>query len=272
MRELVAFRRTLVTLDVMAAVNQLERRAVELGGIRLVIQGPTQDRFSWAGVKAEPGPTGQPPATSMRATGRELQIRVQILENGLPPADKRRREVETLWGLAVPCGFTPWNRYPVPGHGDDVFHYLGPWQVLCDSLLGEGRGEEAWPSLCAAAQVDVGKWEGDRTTERFVQAQVHRLGVPCGPIDGVVGERTIASLRGLGLAGHGKSFSEMASRLSTMTVPEPRRSERRRGFISVDGPAVAVSSGKVALTKNLQGYAITVDGPGRVILDVGDDA
>ena len=267
--DLVAYRRTLVTPDVAEGVRQLELRAAAHGGVRLVVQGPTPDRFSWEGVKAEPGPTECPPPISMRSTGRELQLRVQLVDSPLPVAERRQAEVEALWGLAVPCGFTPWLRYPLAGRGDDVFHFLGPWQPLYDSLLGEGRGEVAWPSLCIAAQVDVGRWEGSREVERFVQAQLHRLGVPCGALDGVVGVRTTESLRGLGVSGI--PFGDIAAKLAAITPPVPPRGERRRGFISVDGHASAVASGKVALVRNPQGYAITIDGPGRVILDVGED-
>lgn len=271
--ELVAFRRTMVTEDVAEAIRRVELRAAALGGVRLVVQGPTPDRFSWEGVKADPGPTECPAYASMRPTGRELQMRVQLVDTSVgTPAERRQREVEILWGLAVPCGFTPWTRYPLAGRCDDVFHFLGPWQVLYDSLLGEGRGELAWPSLCAAAQVDVGRWEGDKALERFVQAQLHRLGVVCGQVDGVVGDRTTSALRGLGLMNGGMTFAEAATRLSRMDPPKGRRAERRRGFISVDGHVAAVASGKVALVRNPQGYAMAIDGPGRVIIEVGDDS
>jgi hypothetical protein len=265
---LVALRRTLVTPDVAEAVRQLELRAAALGGFRLVVQGPPLENATWAGVAADAGPTERPPHASMRLTGRELYLRLQSVGTTV---ERRQAEVEALWGVAVPCGFTPWLRYPLAGRGDEVFHFFGPWQVLYDSLLGEGRGEEAWPSTCVAAQVDVGKWEGDRAVERFVQAQLHRLGVPCGPVDGVVGDRTVASLRGLGLTGGGMTFADAAARLAAMDPPKPRRAERRRGFVSVDGPVSAVASGKVALTRSPQGYALAIDGPGRVILDVGDE-
>ena len=268
--DLVAFRRTLATPDTVEAVRQLELRAAAHGGVRLVIQGPTADQFSWVGVKSDAGPTECPPHASMRPTGRELYLRAQLIDAKGSPAERRQAEVEILWGLAVPCGFTPWLRYPLAGRGDEVFHFLGPWQPLYDSLLGEGRGEAAWPSLCSAAQVDVGRWDGGRVAERFVQAQVHRLGVPCGAVDGVVGPRTAGALRGLGLAE--TAFSDVASRLAAMNPPKPMKAERRRGFISADGHISAVASGKVALVRNPQGYALVIDGPGRVILEVGEES
>lgn len=269
--DLVAFRRTMVTPDVAEALRQLEVRAAGQGGVRLVIQGPTQDKFTWAGVRSDMGPTEYPPHLSMMPTGREVYLRAQLTDpHAGSPAERRQAEVETLWGLAVPCGFTPWLRYPIAGRGDEVFHFLGPWQPLYDSLLGEGRGEVAWPSLCIAAQGDVGRWGGGRDVERFVQAQLHRLGVPCGAVDGVVGSRTSEGLRGMGLSG--VNFTEVAARLAGMEPPTPKKTEHRRGFISADGPITAVSSGRVALIKNPQGYAIAIEGPGRVILEVGEES
>src|SRR4051812_36387364 len=124
--DLVAYRRTLVTPDTAEGVRQVELRAAGLTGAKLVFQGPTPDRFDWRGIKAEPGPTGCPPHASMRGTGREVHLRLQIEGLTGDPADRRRREIEALWGLVVPSGFTPWNRYPLAGPGDDLFHYLGP--------------------------------------------------------------------------------------------------------------------------------------------------
>lgn len=267
--DLVAFRRTVVTPDVAEAVRQLELRAAALGTVRLLVQGPTTDRCTWAGVRADTGPTECPAHASMRPTGRELYLRAQLIDPSGSPVERRQLEVEILWGLAVPCGFTPWTRYPIVGRGDEVFHFMGPWQPLYDSLLGEGRGEAAWPSVCIAAQVDVGRWEGDRQVERFVQAQLHRLGVPCGAVDGIVGPRTLAALRGVGLPADGASFEAVAKKLAVMGEAPVVSTGRQRGFVSVDGPVTAVSSGKVALTRSPKGYALTIDGPGRVILDVG---
>lgn len=265
---LVPLRKTLVTPDVAEAVRQLEVRAATIEGARLVFAGPTPDRFSWVGAKADPGPSGCPPHASMRPTGREVHLRLQLTGlSGIDAAGRRQREVEVLWGLAVPCGFIPWTRYPVAGVGDDLFHFFGPWQVLYDALLGEGMGEVAWPSLCAAAQGDVGRWGGDRGVERFVQAQLHRLGMPCGPVDGVISDRVLGALRALGLKG--LRLDEAATRLSRMDLPEAPLEHRKHGFISVAGAATAVAAGKVAVMRIPQGFAFTVDGPGRVILDVG---
>lgn len=270
--DLVAYRKTLVTPDVAESIRQLELRAAALGGVRLNVHGALPNQVSWYAVKSSPGPTACPPVASMIPAGREVLLRLHLIDYQGDEHSKRQREVELLWGLAVPCGFTPWLRYPLSGIGDDVFHFMGPWQPLYDSLLGEGRGEIAWPSVCAAAQVDAGRWEGGKVLERFVQAQLHRVGVPCGPIDGEIGDRTLMALRALGLPREGQRMDDVAKYLMALEPPTPSKTtERKHGFISVpDTRAMAVCSGKVALMRTPQGYTLTIDGPGRVILDVGD--
>ena len=110
-------------------------------------------------------------------------------------------DLRSLWSIAIPLGFTPWSRWPVPGELDDLFHFAGPWQQVVDRLLAEGRGELAWQSACCAASCDVGAWKGDRELERFVQAQLHRVGANPGSLDGVVGRRTVDALNSIGLSG-----------------------------------------------------------------------
>jgi hypothetical protein len=112
----------------------------------------------------------------------------------------------SLWSVVVPLRFTPWDRNPVPSSTDHVFHFLGPWQTLYERLIASGRGEHAWVSTCIAAQCDVGAWKGDRELQRFVQAQLHRIGQNPGPLDGQIGARTVAAIHALGL----KSLRDLA--------------------------------------------------------------
>jgi hypothetical protein len=67
-------------------------------------------------------------------------------------------------------------------------------------------------------------------------------------------------------------MEEVARYLMALEPPTTQRTaERKHGFIAVpDTHAVAVSTGKVALMRTPQGYTLTIEGPGRVILDVGD--
>lgn len=254
---LVALRSSVLTPDTAEALSYVERSAALRSGVRVHYKGIKRNEASWRGAGANPH-------LSMRPTGREVRLKLSV------PGATRAEEVALLWGIAVPHGFTPWNRYPVEGPEDDLFHFLGPWQMVFDYLCGEGRGELAWPSVCCAAQSDVGAWEGDRRVERFVQTQLHRLGLPCGPIDGVVGESTAACLRALGVSG--KTLEETAEVLAKYKTPKVNTQDRRHGHIVVDGDDVAVFSyGKVATMRTKQGVALTIDGPGRVVLDIGQE-
>lgn len=261
--ELVSLRRTKVTPDVASSLQEAEKKAAASGHV-LTVGGPSD--LSWEGVKKDPGPTGCPPAISMRCTGRELQIKLQI--RGSKAVGMSQSDVEALWGLMVPLGWTPWCRYPIVGPGSDVFHYYGPWRPLYDSLLGEGRGELAWPSLCAAAQTDVGTWGGDRLVERSVQAQAHRLGQPVGPVDGIIGPRTQGALRALGVVGEGLTLEKAVTALACVEDAPKRPTGRRRGYLSIEGDHEVFGSGGVALVRNRQGCAVSIDGPGRITIEV----
>jgi hypothetical protein len=222
---------------------------------------------SWAGVGTHPGPLSLPAHLSLRPAGREVDLRLLN--------EKDENELALLWELAVPLGFVPWLRFPVPdAHGlDAVFHYPGEWAMLVDALHAEGRGEQAWPSLCAAAQVDAGTWGGDKTVERFVQAQLHRLGVSCGPVDGQVGGRTLSALKSLGLGG--KPLTEVAEKLTGMAPQRPQRPEKRarsRQQVHVVVPSPVKSEGFVTgdllSSRTPQGYTVNVGGPGQFTLVV----
>lgn len=263
---LVAYRRSVTTPDVAEAVRLLEVRAAEEGGVRLAMSARPPS-LNWNTAGGEPGPTGCPPPASMWVAGREVHLRLSFIER---PFATRWEEVTTLWGLAVPLGFTPWLRYPMPGPADEVFHFIGPWQGLYDHLCGEGRGELAWPSVCCAAQVDVGCWEGDKPVERFLQAQLHRLGLHCGPVDGQIGPRTLDALRMFGL--QSMSLEEAARHLVDYESPEPSREQRQVGHIIIPGHRFAVNAfGQIATTRVRNGVALAIDGPGRVILDIQDE-
>lgn len=254
--ELVALRSAVVTPDLAEGLRVLERRVAAVGPFRLSFKGVKRRDVLQGG-----GGTGYPPLLSLRAAGREAELVLQ--GGGVDP----QQALEILWGLAIPVGFTPFGRYPVVGQASQVFHFFGSWQRLYDSLLGEGRGEVAWPSLCAAAQVDVGTWQGGRDTEVFVQAQLHRLGFPCGPVDGIIGNRTTAAMRALGL--QGMALSQVADTLARRPSPEAAETSRRFGYVVAPGTTAVATTGRVAAVRTPQGVALTIDGPGRVVVDLG---
>jgi len=204
------------------------------------------------------GPTSDP--LSLAPAGREVQFVFEKV--GASPEDA----LNAAWGCAVPLGFTPKIRYPLLGEDSSVFHFFGPWQGLYGALLAEGRGHLAWPSVCCAAQVDVGVWQGDREEIRFVQAQLHRLGRNCGAIDGIVGPRTAAAIESLALPRG--SLTLVAEHLRT-AEPKEAPTQKGRGHLLIPGYQVVVGGyGGVKAWTMQNGAGIEVNGPGRLVVDV----
>ena len=256
---LVQYRSTLITEDTREAMSRLEQAAAAIEGVQVKYGGVPVAEANWASVEKEGGPLALSPAYSMRPAGREVYL-------GLEGPFNKEVALATLWSLAVPLGFVPWCRFPVPGVHDNVFHYLGPWSSIGDFLHGEGRGEHAWPSMCCAAQIAVGNWEGPKIIEREVQMHLHRLGVQCGPVDGMLGPRSIASLKALGLGS--MELKEMLPHLRNLTPPQLSTRDRQQAHIHIGSESELFTSGQVRSIKTPTGYALTIDGPGRAILMV----
>ena len=266
----IQYKNTTVTSDTAAALRQLEKRASTMQNVRLSITGPTQDQMSWDGVRKNPGPTGLPPEWSAVPTGREVYLGVEIIDDKLSDQSKIERALASLWALTIPMGFTPYSRYPLPGPHMNVFHFMGPWAILADHLLGAGRGEAAWPGFCAAAQADADCWEGNKQTERYVQAHLHRLGYNPGAIDGVVANSTLASLKAIGLSG--RPMMEIAKEVGTKaSVSQDLPRQKKEGRIDLgDVDFSIVSYGQVRTMRKPDGVHIAINGAGRIVLDVQD--
>ncbi len=262
MTTLQPYRKTLVTKDTYDAMRRVEMAAKEYGHIRVEYDGVSADHASWDGVKQDPGPLGLPAHLSMRPTGREVYL-------SLSGPDDPMQRLAVLWSIVVPLGFMPWDRYPLPSDTSHVFHYVGPWSTVGDFLHGEGRGDLAWPSMCCAAQIEVGTWSGNHTTERTIQTHLHRLGIHCGPVDGHMGPVTLSAMKALGL--NGMESVRAAEALVNMSAPPAPKQERRQGHLVLGGvPMRAFTSGGVHTVETRNGYALSVDGPGRLIVMVGD--
>jgi hypothetical protein len=199
---------------------------------------------------------------TMLSAGREVHMRLTH-----PEADEVRCRA-AMWAFAQPCGFTPWDRYPVPSGTERVFQFLGPWRVLFDRLSAEGKGHFAWLSVNAAALSDVGMWRIKRV-EHYIQAQLHRLGLNCGLVDGIIGPRTVQCLESLGL--QGSPFEDVAEDLTRRAPREVERGSQGSGNISVPGFSIQVSSfGEIQGTQtSVSSASLRITGPGRVIVDVG---
>lgn len=236
--------------DTAWALEILDKKTAEAGW-RLDFIGPSPE-VTWN-------------AMSLIPAGREVHLRL-VKSN----VTSHQTILNALWSFAVPLGFTPWNRYPIAGQeGNHIFHHFGFWRVLYDRLMAEGRGHLCWPSVCAAAQCDIGAWQGNKKDERFVQAQLHRLGRNCGPVDGIIGPRTADAIESLGIPNAG--FPQILEYVRTAEPPSSPKRTRHVGHVAIPGRNLTLSSyGDVRTMRTKQGATLTIDGPGRVIVDIGE--
>jgi len=134
-------------------------------------------------------------------------------------------------------------------------------------LMSEGRGHLAWPSVCAATQMDVGTWAGDNPDQRFVQGQLHRIGKNIGAVDGIIGPRTVEAMESLGL--NRAVFVKVQEFLRTAEPPKSAPMIRTTGHVAIPGWDLNIATfGGVKSVQTRQGATLTIDGPGRVIIDV----
>jgi len=267
--QLIQHKNGVYTPDTVDALRTLEQRVAKLS-TSLVVEGRPQPTMGWGQVREDPGPTGLPPEWSAVSTGREVYMRLEMNKDEGSEATRRERELAMLWGLTVPLGFTPYTRYPLPGPHDQVFHFFGEWTTMMDQLLGAGRGEAAWPGFCAAAQLDVGKWDGGRGTERLVQTHLHRIGYNVGAIDGIVGNKTQGALRAAGM--HSLEMTEVAKQIVKMVPHVPTILEKDvQGRLEMPDVDWSIHPyGQVRTTRTVRGADFHISGPGRVVIDVRD--
>jgi len=265
MTKFTSYKGTFLTIDTQEAIRKCQVQLKEWDDkYKLEVEGVKAELCSWEGVNTDSGPLGLPAQMSMRPTGREVYARLHH-----PDMDESQT-VHALWSVMVPSGFIPWDRYPVPSNTSHVFHCFGTWGCVGDSLNGEGRGEESWPSMCVASQIDVQRWEGGSTTEREVQTHLHRLGIPCGPIDGIITDRVISAVKVMGL--NGLKMQEIRDTLVKLDPnPVKKQKGRKFGHVIIDGIESRVfTSGMVQSQKIKGGHSLSVDGPGRVTVILGD--
>ena len=251
--QLIQYGPLTVTPDVAAALDQVTHRAKEEGFLV---------HFS----QAYPAPLDP---LSMVTAGRCVLMRL-VLRGGDQFQLDNAVALARLWSVVVPLQFTPWDRDPLPSQTEEVFHFLGPWQTLYERMIASGRGEHAWASAAVAAQCDAGVWKGDREVERFVQAQLHRIGHNPGPLDGRIGPHTLGAIHALGLKSF-ESLEVLAQELASRKTGVIADRARVVGHVVVPGKNVQVNTfGKVRSSKTPNGVALAIDGPGRVVIDIGE--
>jgi hypothetical protein len=209
-----------------------------------------------------------PITTDLAPSGREICFEMKHIDGFNTDTQD---QINALWGLAIPMGFTPYNRYPLNDSISFMFHYLGCWQPLTDRILAEGRGNHLWSSLVCACLVDIGEWKGNKALVRMIQTQLHRIGYNCGIIDGIVGSRTLKCIQANNL--QGLELSEIAEILIKADKKDQASSEKTtKGFVSLPNRQFQVTSyGKVLTVKNNNGVAIeSGDTGGRLIIDIGE--
>ena len=103
-------------------------------------------------------------------------------------------KLDWLWALAIPLGWRPIIKDPREGQSEAWhFDFWGELAHIRDRL---DYGQSAM-----AGVLDIGGGVGlySRLWERWVQAQLHRIGPDVGDIDGYLGKRTRAGMEELGL-------------------------------------------------------------------------
>ena len=133
------------------------------------------------------------PGRSFHNAGRAIDIHVAALRFPDVPASQ---QLDTLWRIAIPLGWTPILRAPVEGASESWhFDFLGEWKPVV-----ERRGYE---EAAIAAVLETGQNEAFPAcgTTRHIQGQLHRAGYDCGSIDGVFGAKTEGALHASGYRG-----------------------------------------------------------------------
>jgi hypothetical protein len=192
--DLIEYKGALLTEDTIAALEEAQKQADANGwsqanGWFLDLVGPR-------------GVENPRLLDSLVPAGRE--VRVWMRKEGVSAKDS----LTILWNLLLPLGFLPMQRFPEihePDLGTQwVFYFLGPWNDLYQRLLADDSVTyiDAWASVCAAAQIDVGMWRGDKMGERIIQTLLTFIGADLGPVDGVIGPRTLAALDSHGVPEH----------------------------------------------------------------------
>lgn len=239
--KLITFRGVRTTPDLKEALDVLETRLSALGDVRLRVT--------------------QSSATPLGVLGRELCLSLE--------GDYSKEDLNCLlWGNAIPCGFTPMDRFPnLNTDTANVFQFYGHWQMLLDNHYKEGQGEFAFSSLVCACQCELGVWEGDRVVERSIQSHLHRLGYSVGAVTGVITTHSLTALRSLGLSN--LPLDKTLDRLLVIEKPQKREEDSQTGYLLLPNMEHKVYAyGEVITHKTNNGVSITKKGNGRIVVDL----
>lgn len=234
---LVNYRGCLINKECLSTLQQIDKQCKERDLSPITFKGTTPDyTFSMD--------------TAVH-TGREIHI---ISDN----------PISAIWGTVIPLGLIPWNRYPVQNQDSHRFIYYGKWKGLIDSLHSQGLGEFAWSSFMCASSLEVDRWEGKETLIRKIQSELHRLGLHCGPIDGMLNQPTLQMVRKLGLLD-----LNLEDILNNLLIRQVQQSTElsTSAYFHVDYPVQVFTSDSIQSVKINSGYKFFVNGTGNVILE-----
>lgn len=197
-----------LALDELAEREGWDLRWTELHR-RQEVQDRARDRYETQG-----GPYTSRPMEGWHPAYRAGDCHVGPLGRTVDYATFRRR--------VLPLGFTTVVDWTIKDRRTRrlrprVFGDTETWHWQVDGPWGPVRARLGYTQAALAATLDVGgwdwllaqrtgpwaAWDGDRVCYALVQAQLQRAGHDCGRIDGLVGARTEAAARvvGLDLAG-----------------------------------------------------------------------
>lgn len=125
-----------------------------------------------------------------------------------PTSVPRDKKLDWLWARARPLGWRPVIRAADEGKKEAWhFDFMGEWADTYDRIGYEQT------AICTVLDLGIGKGIFTRPWERWVQAQLHRLGHDVGDVDGYHGKTTKAGLEVAKLAHLSKKqLSEVLAR------------------------------------------------------------
>jgi D-alanyl-D-alanine dipeptidase len=132
------------------------------------------------------------PGRSFHCTGRSVDVDHM---NAAPSDVPRDKKLDWLWERAKPLGWRPVIKTADEGKSEAWhFDFMGEWAPVFDRI---GYNETA---MCGVLDLGLGADVFSRAEERWIQAQLHRIGQDVGTVDGYLGANTKSGLAAIGLS------------------------------------------------------------------------
>ena len=126
------------------------------------------------------------PGRSFHCTGRAVDLAHM---QAAPDSVAQNLKLDWLWERAKPLGWRPIIKTADEGKSEAWhFDFLGPWAPVLDRIGYEQT------AICGVLDLGLGEDVFARAEERWIQAQLHRVGQDVGDVDGYLGKNTYAGL------------------------------------------------------------------------------